>query len=67
MNPALTAMFNVPEAVAVTEPRLELMRHAGNQYARTGSIEADLLDGIGSPMIPEEQYAMIVNTGTSEM
>ncbi len=60
-------MFNAPEAAVVTGPGLELVRHAGNQYARTGTIEADLLDEIGSPMIPEEQYAMIVNTGTSEM
>ncbi len=57
-------MFNAPEAAVVTEPRLELVRRAGRQYAETGEIDAVLLDEIGSPMIPEEQYAAIVNGGT---
>ena len=46
-------MFNAPEAAIVTEPRLELVKQAGKQYAETSEI--------GSPMIPEEQYAAIVN------
>ena len=54
-------MFNAPEADIVTKPRLELVRRAGGQYARTGEIEPLLLAEIGSPMIPEEQYAAIVN------
>ena len=54
-------MFNVPEAAAVTEPRLKLIQQAGRHYAETGEIEASLLDEITSPMIPEEQYAAIVN------
>ena len=54
-------MFNVPEAAIVTEPRLALVRQAGKQYARTGRIDEALLSGLGSPMIPEEQYAAIVN------
>ena len=54
-------MFNAPEADVVTKPRLELIRKAGEQYARTGKIEVSLLEEIGSPMIPEEQYAAIVN------
>ena len=56
-------MFNTPEAVVVTEPRLRLVRQAGKQYAETGTIDAALLTEIGSPMIPEEQYAAIVNGG----
>jgi multimeric flavodoxin WrbA len=48
-------MFNAPEADVVTKPRLDLVRKAGEQYVKTGEI--------GSPMIPEEQYAAIVNGG----
>lgn len=54
-------MFNVPRAAVVTEPRLELVRRAGMQYAQSGGIEAGLLEAICSPMIPEETYAAIVN------
>ena len=56
-------MFNAPEAAVVTEPRLALIREAGKQYAKSGEIDAALLDEICSPMIPEEQYAAIVNGG----
>lgn len=56
-------MFSAPEAAAVTAPRLELVRRVGTQYALTGSIDEALLEEIGSPMIPEEQYAAIVNSG----
>lgn len=54
-------MFNAPEAASVTVPRLALVREAGRQYSRTGTIEAGLLAQIGSPMIPEEVYVGIVN------
>ena len=57
-------MFNAPEAKIVTEPRLELVRQAGKQFAETGEINSALLAEIGSPMIPEEQYAAIVNGQT---
>ena len=56
-------MFNAPEAAGVTVPRLELVKRAGTQYALTGSIDEALLEEIGTPMIPEEQYAAIVNGG----
>ena len=56
-------MFNAPEAAIVTEPRLELVKQAGKQYAETSEIDAAQLSEIGSPMIPEEQYAAIVNVG----
>lgn len=56
-------MFNAPEAAAVTVPRLELVKQAGRQYAETGSIDAALLAETGLPMIPEEVYAKIVNSG----
>ena len=52
-------MFNAPEAVEVTMPRLELVKQAGKQYAETGTIDAELLAEIGSPMIPEDVYAGI--------
>lgn len=54
-------MFNAPEAAVVTVPRLELVKQAGRQYAETGEIDTALLAEIGSPMIPEEIYAKIVN------
>lgn len=54
-------MFNAPEAKVVTAPRLELVKKAGREYAETGTINAELLSEICSPMIPEDQYAEIVN------
>jgi len=59
-------MFNAPEAAVVTGPRLALVRQAGRQYAQTGEIDGALRGEIGSPMIPEEQYAAIVNGGMGE-
>ena len=59
-------MFNAPEAAIVTKPRLALVRQAGTQYAQAGEIDEALLAEIGSPMIPEEQYAAIVNEGMGE-
>ena len=56
-------MFNAPEAVSVTVPRLALVREAGKQYAEKKEINPDLLSEICTPMIPEEQYAQIVNAG----
>ena len=56
-------MFNVPDAAPLTEPRLALLREAGRQYAGTFSIDEGLLQEISSPMMPEEQYAAIVNSG----
>ena len=56
-------MFNAPEAAVVIEPRLALVRQAGKQYTESGEIDIALLDEICSPMIPEEQYAAIVNGG----
>ncbi len=56
-------MFNAPEAAPVTVPRLALVKQAGKQFAENGRIEAALLAEIGSPMIPDEEYAAIVNAG----
>ena len=56
-------IFNVPSADVVTKPRLELVRQAGLQYAKTGEINSALLAQIQGPMIPEEVYAQIVNSG----
>lgn len=54
-------MFNVPSAEVVTVPRLELVQKAGRQYAETGAIDQELLAAVCAPMIPEAQYAAIVN------
>ena len=43
--------------------QFKLVERAGTQYALTGSIDEALLEEIGTPMIPEEQYAAIVNGG----
>lgn len=56
-------MFNSPMAAPVTGPRLELIRKAGHEYARNGEIPQAMLEEIMSPMIPDEQYAAIVNSG----
>ena len=56
-------MFNAPEAVSVTAPRLDKVREAGRQYAEKGEIDEALMAEICSPMIPEEVYAQIVNSG----
>ena len=56
-------MFNAPTAEVVTKPRLALIRQAGSQYAKEGGIDASLLAQIQAPMIPEEIYAKIVNSG----
>ncbi len=54
-------MFNVPQAAVVTVPRLQQVQAAGRQYAASGAIDPELMAAICSPMIPEEQYAAIVN------
>ena len=54
-------MFNAPEAAVVTVPRLEKIKEAGKQYAKSGTIAPELMAEISSPMIPEDQYAAIVN------
>ena len=54
-------MFNAPAADVVTKQRLELIRNAGNRYAKSGTIDDVLLAEICSPMISEETYASIVN------
>ena len=56
-------MFNAPEAAVVTVPRLDLIKQAGRQYAEKGEIDSALSAEITSPMIPEDQYAAIVNGG----
>ena len=56
-------IFNAQDAAVVTGPRLALVRQAGKQYAETGRIDETLLTETSSPMIPDEQYAAIVNGG----
>ena len=57
-------MFNAPEAAPVTVPRLELVKKAGLEYAGKAEISDELLEKIKTPMIPEEEYARIVNGGS---
>ena len=57
-------MFNAPEAEIVTVPKLALIKKAGRQYADTRKIDPALLAELCAPMIPEAQYAAIVNGET---
>ena len=57
-------MFNAPEAEIVTVPKLALIKRAGRQYADTRKIDPALLAELCAPMIPEAQYAAIVNGET---
>ncbi|MBR1731355.1 MAG: hypothetical protein IJ725_02840 [Ruminococcus sp.] len=50
------------EAVAVAISLIQKVREAGKQYAKNGIISKDLMKEIISPMIPENQYAEIVNS-----
>jgi len=53
-----------PNVCAVyTEEAFRGQGIAGQQYAEKGEIEASLQAEITSPMIPEDQYAAIVNSG----
>ena len=54
-------MFNAPEVAVVTAPRLERVKRAGAEYAKTGEISLELLSEICSPMILEDVYAKICN------
>lgn len=54
-------MFNVPQAVGVTEPYLKIVKQAGREYAQSGFVSADTMNELAVPMIPEEAYAAIVN------
>ena len=56
-------MFNAPEAVSVTAPFLENVRHAGREYAQTDAISGPTSEKLNTPMIPHEIYAQIVNGG----
>ena len=54
-------MFNIPQAAAFAKPRLETLKTAGAQYAKSFGIEETLYKDICSPMIPEEIYAKFAN------
>lgn len=55
-------MFNVPEALPVTSPKLEQVKMAGKIYAKDGILSEEIIGNIGSPMIPEDIYVQIVNS-----
>ena len=54
-------MFNAPEAAQVTKPYLEIIKQAGQEYAKSGFVSADTMNKLAVPMIPDEAYAAIVN------
>ena len=54
-------MFNIPQADELTKPRLELIKQAGAQYAANGEIEAELMQAVTSPMLPDQIYAQFAN------
>ncbi len=56
-------MFNAPEAVSVTKPKLELVKKAGRLYAENGKLDDEILAELSSPMIPEDMYTAICNGG----
>ena len=56
-----TPIFAVPQAIGLTQPKLELVKEAGKQYVIDGFVKEELIKNISLPMIPEEQYAAIVN------
>ena len=54
-------MFNAPEAIEVTLPRLQSIKEAGYEYAKYGVVSPELLSDITAPMIPEDIYSKILN------
>ena len=55
-------MFNIKEAEPLTLPRLDLVRQAGKEYAKSFTISDELLANICSPMLDEAVYARMVNS-----
>ena len=51
------------EASSVTKPFLALVKEAGQQYAQTGTVSAELMEKLSVPMIPDDVYADICNKG----
>lgn len=56
-----TPMMNVPEARIVSDPLRERFTRAGREYAQTGTLCRETIEGLETPMIPREQYLAIVN------
>lgn len=54
-------LFNISLAQPVTEPRLELVKQAGQELMEKDYVSSDLLQKLSIPMIPEEDYAKGVN------
>lgn len=54
-------MFNAPQAEPVTKPFLEVIRQAGQEYAKNGVVAAETMQRLSVPMIPEDVYASICN------
>lgn len=48
-------MFSVAEAAPLWEPRLELLRRAGEQF-KQGEVSSELIEQIATPMMPPEVY-----------
>lgn len=54
-------MFNIPQAAPFVAGRLNELRAAGAEFAKTGALSEETLQRICSPMIPEEIYAQFAN------
>lgn len=55
-------MFNVPEAISLTKPFLDLVTKAGYEFASRGAISSATMAQLAIPMIPAEDYLRIVNS-----
>ena len=60
-------MFNAPEAVEVTVPRLSLVKEAGRQYAKNGMIEAALMEQICACIVRELQAQGLTQLQSAEL
>ncbi len=60
-NPPNLNREKCSEKSTLIVPKLELVKQAGKQYAKTGEIDVKLLAEICSPMIPEDVNAGICN------
>ena len=54
-------MTNIPQAKQFVAPRLQEIKAAGAEYAKTFTLSEQTLKTICSPMIPEEIYAQFAN------
>ena len=56
-----TPLLNVPEAAIVADPLLQKFQTAGEEYAATLHLSAEMVAELEKPMIPAEEYIRNVN------